>query len=79
MRKPDLIQPYSINLTPAGLHIEGHRGVAEYTAETIAVRTQTKLITVTGRKLTLGAMTKHEIVITGVVQDIAIADRGRHR
>ena len=78
MKRPDLIQPYSLTLTPAGLHIEGHRGVEEYSDETIAVRTKTKLITVTGRRLTLGAMTKSEIVITGVVQDIAVSDRGRH-
>ena len=78
MNKTVFVQPYSVTLTPSGLHIEGHRGVEEYTAETIAVRTKTKLITVTGRKLTLGAMTKNEIVITGVVQDIAISERGRH-
>ena len=77
MTKPDLIQPYSLTLTPAGLHIDGHRGVEEYSAETITVRTKTKLITVTGRRLNLGAMTKNEIVITGAILDIALSDRGR--
>ncbi len=79
MKRPDLIQPYSLTLTPAGLHIEGHRGIEEYTAETITVRTKTKLITVTGRRLALGAMTKTEIVITGAILDIALSDRGQHR
>ena len=78
MAIPNLIPPYSLTLTAAGVHIEGHRGVEEYSGETISVRTKTKLITVTGRRLTLGAMTKSEIVITGVVQDIRISDRGRH-
>ena len=50
-----------------------------YSPETISVRTKTKLITVCGRRLTLGAMTKHEMVITGVVQEVRVKDRGRHR
>ena len=79
MKRPDLTQPYSLTLTPSGLHIEGHRGVEKYTAETITVRTKTKLITVTGRSLALGAMTKNEIVITGTIIDIALSDRGQHR
>ncbi|MBQ8829981.1 MAG: YabP/YqfC family sporulation protein [Oscillospiraceae bacterium] len=79
MKRPDLIQPYSMTLTPAGLHIEGHQGIEEYSAESIAVRTKTKLLCITGRRLTLGAMTKSEVVITGVVQNIQISDRGRHR
>ena len=77
MEMPNLIPPYSLTLTPTGVHIEGHRGVEEYSGETITVRTKTKLITVTGRRLTLAAMTKSEMVITGVVQDIRIEDRGR--
>ena len=77
MTRPDLIQPYTVTLTADGLYIDGHRGIEVYTEETIAVRLKKKLITVTGRRLTLGAMTKRELVITGVVQNIELSDRGR--
>ena len=78
MSKTQLIPSYSMTLTPGGVYIDGHRGIEEYGRELISVRTKNKLITLRGCRLSLSAMNAGEIVITGVVQDIELTDRGVH-
>lgn len=75
MGKHAIIPAYCLTLTQEGVHIEGHRGVEEYGTELISVRTKRKLITLRGHKLTLAAMDKTEILITGLVQDIEVSER----
>ena len=76
MGKHAIIPPYCLTLTQEGVHIEGHRGVEEYGTELISVRTKRKLITLRGQRLSLAAMDKTEILITGSIQDIEVSERG---
>ena len=79
MSKTPLIPSYCLTMTPNGVHIEGHRGIEQYGRELIAVRTKNKIITLRGTRLSLGAMNSSEILITGVVMDVELTERGERR
>lgn len=57
--------------------IENHCGVTEYGCEEICVKVSYGKICVCGNRLELIQMTKHQLIITGVIEKISLLRRDR--
>lgn len=57
--------------------IENHRGVIEYGNMRICVKTKYGTLCICGSKLELSKMTKEQLVITGMIDSVAIQRKGK--
>lgn len=55
--------------------VENHRGVTEYGCQRICIRLRCGTLIVTGCDLALSRMTKHLLVITGIVDSVCLQRR----
>ncbi len=58
------------------LLLENHHGVVEYGPERLRVRTALGMLTITGRELVLSALGDEDMMITGVIRAVEIAEGG---
>lgn len=56
--------------------VEHHRGVREYSRETIGIRLQWGILQVEGVDLELTRMTRHQLIISGVIRQLTVSRRG---
>lgn len=56
--------------------IEHHRGVVNYTYECIGVRVKYGSILICGKDLTLTKMTKHQLIISGLIDSVQLLKGG---
>ncbi len=56
------------------LHIENHRGLLEYSENQLVVNARGLVIKVTGRDLTVAAMSDLELVVKGKVQSVEFVE-----
>lgn len=57
-----------------GVHIEGHKGLVEYSEECVTVRVGKKRVTVKGEKLAVKEVTKEELFIKGKICGLEVCD-----
>ena len=55
--------------------IENHLGVSNYSCHEVCVKVTYGTIRVLGEKLEIARMTKHQLVITGTIDDISLQRR----
>ena len=58
--------------------MENHCGVAAYSSCEITVRTNVGTYSIAGDRLEICSMTKHRIIISGIIASVALKARGPH-
>lgn len=54
--------------------VENHKGIVEYTAESIRIRLNRKELIIIGTQLTLGNLQAEELIIEGEIQEVRFQD-----
>lgn len=52
------------------LYIENHRGIIEYSTETVRINTKAGILVVTGTDLTIRTIVVEEIIIVGGIEEL---------
>ena len=76
---PEAFASPRLTLTEGRLYIEGRIVVEQYGREVISARCGNRLVTVSGARLEIGAMSRDEILITGDIRSVETLPRGRRK
>lgn len=76
---PETFSAPRLTLTEGRLYIEGRIVVEQYGRETISARCGSKLVTISGTRLEIGAMNRDELLITGEIRAVETLPCGRRK